>query len=266
MRKFTLGLTIGLLVWAASVVGTQQVAAPVDLDQTMKRVGAAARAASDAISSAAYTRARMQTPVMRTGLLEAVAYFAGKKNADGLTFARNALGRLDAVESALASAASRAARPLYQGEIDLDAAMKRASAAMEATVNAIESTAYVDARRHISVMRTSLEDADSFFANRNSSGVKYAREALANLDALDARLAVPDAGAVEEAMDELQSSCGACHLAFRTRDQAMNFVLKPGAAPNADDIATRTAIAALQGACNTCHTSLWREYIAHPDR
>ena len=94
MRRFTSYATAVLVTLVSAAVVAQQVTAPADLDATMKRVGPAAGAANKAIASAAYADARAQLAIVRTGVMEAEAFFASKKREDGTKFAKDVLARI----------------------------------------------------------------------------------------------------------------------------------------------------------------------------
>lgn len=256
MRRFMMYATAALVASTAAVVVAQQVTAPADLDATMKRVGPAVGAAGKAVASKAYVDARMQIPIIRTALMEAEAFFASRKKEDAITFAKDALARVDALDKVLATAAATSAAQPPASVVDTDAAMKRVGPAAGAAGKAIASMAYADARMQLAAARTGIMEIETFFTSGNSAeGVNFARAALAKLDALDKILAAPavDQSAAQGAMKDLQGACGACHMVFRTGDENMNFVLKPGSVPTAEQMAAQAAMRELQGACVACH-------------
>lgn len=260
MRRLTMYATALLVALMASVVVGQQVAAPMDLDATMKRVGPATGAAAKGISSMAFADARMQIPTIRTGIQEAEAFFVRRKKEDAVKFAKEVQAKLDALDTALTAAETAAASGggTYAGTVDVDAAMKRVGPAAGGAGKAVASMAYADARTQLAVARAGVAEAHTFFTARNTAdGVKFADDSLAKMDALDKILAgtTVDQPAALAAVKEMQGTCGACHTAFRVRDEMMNFVLRPGAAPAAPQQAAQAAMRDVQTACTTCHTA-----------
>ena len=260
MRRFTMYATTLCVALMAAVVVAQQAAAPADLDATMKRVGPAAGAAAKSITSMAFADGRMQIPTIRTGIQETEAFFAGRKKEDAVKFAKEVQAKLDALDKALAAAeaSATAGAGTYDGTVDVDAAMKKVGPASGGAGKAVASMAYADARTQLANARAGVADAQTFFTGRNQAeGMKFAAEALGKIDALDKILADPMVAqpAALAAVKEMQGACGACHTAFRVRDEMMNFVLKPGSAPTATQLAAQQAMRDVQGACTTCHTA-----------
>lgn len=258
MRRFTISVTAVLVAWVGAVAVAQQVTAPADLDATMKRVGPAAGATGKSVNSMAFADARMQIPVIRTGIMEAEAFFASKKKEDGVNFARDVLAKVDALDKALAAVASTAPAAGVPQVSPLDAPMKRVGPAAGGAGKAIASMAYADARTQLGVVRTGVMEAEAFFAGRKvEDATNFAKDVLAKVDALDKILAAPtvDQTAAQATLKEMQGACGACHTVYRVRDDAMNFVLRPGAAPTDEQRAAQGALREVQGACNACHTA-----------
>ena len=73
------------------------------LDAAMKRNGAAAGAADEAIASMEYAEARAQLRIVRDALGEAEAFFKGRGVATAVEFAADALARLGELDATLAS-------------------------------------------------------------------------------------------------------------------------------------------------------------------
>ena len=260
MRRFSIYATALLVAFMATVAVAQQVAAPADLDGTMKRVGPATGAAAKAITSAAYNDGRTQIPMIKSGIAEAEAFFTARKKEDAVKFARDVQAKLDALDKALAAAATAdpPGKPTYEGTVDLDAAMKKVGPAAGGAGKAVASMAYADARTQLATAREGVAGAQTFFTSRNQmEGMKLAAEALAKIDALDKILAepMPAQAAAHAAVKEMQGACGGCHTAFRVRDEMMNFVLKPGSAPTSAQQSAQAAMRDVQQSCANCHNA-----------
>jgi hypothetical protein len=72
---------------------------------------------------------------------------------------------------------------------ELDATMKRVGPALGASIKAMFSMSYNDARTPLADVRTGLAEAETFFTRRNrTDAVRFTKEALAKLDAFDKSL------------------------------------------------------------------------------
>ena len=219
MQRLTV-CTIALATTLVTAVVVAQRTAPAsELDATMKRIGPAAGAAIQAMLSRAYADAQTQLSPVRTGLVEAEEFFSDARRDDGVNFAKDALAKLDALEQALASAEKMVPTP-PEGESPVDAPMKKVGPGTTEVGNNIRDRNYADAQLQLSMVRTGLMEAESFFAERETEeGVKFAKEALAKVEELDMLLAAEtvDRGAAQVALRELQGTCFDCHDVFRAR-------------------------------------------------
>lgn len=114
---------------------------------------------------------------------------------------------------------------------DLDATMKRVGPAAGAANKAVMSAAYADAKAQVAIIRTGIMEAEAFFASKKrEDGVKFAKDVLARVAEYDTLLsaATPDQMALQAAAKQMQGACAACHMVYRVRDEAMNWILKPG--------------------------------------
>ena len=113
----------------------------------------------------------------------------------------------------------------------LDPTMKRVAAAFGGANKAIMSMAYADARTQLAAAKTAIVDAEALWVERKKDdAVGFSKSVQSGIDAVDKLLAAPtvDAMAVMGAMKQVQGACGSCHMAYRVRDEAMNWVIKPG--------------------------------------
>jgi cytochrome c556 len=113
----------------------------------------------------------------------------------------------------------------------LDPTMKRVAAAFGGANKAIMSMAYADARTQLAAAKTAILEAENLWVERKKDdAVKFSKDVQAGIDAVDKLLAAPtvDAMAVMGAMKQTQGACGSCHMTYRVRDEAMNWVIKPG--------------------------------------
>jgi hypothetical protein len=262
MFRFPIYTTAALaaLMGAVAVAGQS---APESLDATMRRVGPAAARATEALESVRYEEGKAELPAIRAGITEAERFFAGKGAAQGVALAKDVLAKLGVLEKAIVAAEASAAGAGAREGAALEAAMRRVGPAAGAADEALVSMDYAAARAQLRIMRAGLTDAQAFFAARSTpSAVRFAQDAIDRIGELDALLGSPDVDqtAAEDAMSEVQGACGACHTVFRTRDEDMNLVLRPGAAPTAAHVAMVNALKDVQGGCNACHTVFRANY------
>jgi cytochrome c556 len=114
---------------------------------------------------------------------------------------------------------------------ELDKAMKSNGQANQGMRKAVGSGAFADARTQLKMMRQSIAGTEAFMVlKKKDDGVKFAKESLAKIDALDKALgaAAPDAAAVAGALKELGGTCQACHMEFRDKDAGGQYIIKPG--------------------------------------
>jgi cytochrome c556 len=114
---------------------------------------------------------------------------------------------------------------------ELDKAMKKVQPAMQATMKAVKSQAYTDARTQLALIRQLMDDSREFWtAHNKEDAIKANQEVVTKIDAADKLLlASPvDPAAVAGAMKEVGGACLTCHKTYRVRDAENNWVLKPG--------------------------------------
>jgi cytochrome c556 len=114
---------------------------------------------------------------------------------------------------------------------DLDKAMKKVGTTQQAINKAIQATAYADAKKQVEIVKTTLVDAENFWTlNKKDDAVKFSRDTIAKLDALDKALSdkAPDSAKVTAAYKEAVGSCAGCHRAYRGTDANSQFIIKPG--------------------------------------
>jgi len=114
---------------------------------------------------------------------------------------------------------------------DLDATMKRVGPAAGAANKAVMSAAYADAKAQVAIIRTGVMEAEAFFASKKrEDGVKFAKDVLLQVAEYDKLLSAPapDQMAIQAVAKQMQGACAACHMVYRVRDEAMNWILKPG--------------------------------------
>jgi len=113
----------------------------------------------------------------------------------------------------------------------LDAAMKRVAAGFGGANKAIMSMSYADARTQLAATKAAIVDAENLWVvNKKTDAVMFSKNVQAAIDATDKLLAAPavDQMAAAASMKQLQAACGSCHMVYRVRDEAMNWVTKPG--------------------------------------
>jgi cytochrome c556 len=118
---------------------------------------------------------------------------------------------------------------------ELDKAMKKVQPAMQATVKAVKSGSYADARKQLELVKQVMNDSREFWVtHKKDDAIKGNQEVVAKIDAADKVLATEpvDPSAAAAALKELGGACQACHKAYRERDADNNWVLKPGSIGN----------------------------------
>ena len=114
---------------------------------------------------------------------------------------------------------------------ELEGAMKRISAANAATVKAIKSGAFDEAKTSVAQVKQALMDAENFWAmNKKDDAVKMTKEALAKVTAVEQAVsaAPPNQEAVFAALKEVGAACTACHMTYRVQNEDKTYSLKPG--------------------------------------
>ncbi len=93
---------VALLVWTGSVGLAQRVIfTPDDLDKAMKTVGRAFGLVSSLIASKDFDNAKLQVTRSRAELARTVSFWKSKGKEDGVKMLREAVARLDDLDSAL---------------------------------------------------------------------------------------------------------------------------------------------------------------------
>ena len=114
---------------------------------------------------------------------------------------------------------------------ELEGAMKRISAANAATVKAIKSGAFDDAKKSVADVKQALMDAENFWVmNKKDDAVKMSKEAIAKVTAVEQAVsaATPNQEAVFAAVKEVGGACTACHMTYRVQNEDKTYSLKPG--------------------------------------
>ena len=114
---------------------------------------------------------------------------------------------------------------------ELEAAMKRISAANGATVKAIKSGAFEDAKKSVADVKQALMDAENFWVMaKKDDAVKMSKEAIAKVTALETILSAPTVNqeAAFAAAKEVGGTCAACHKEYRVQNEDKTYSLKPG--------------------------------------
>ena len=114
---------------------------------------------------------------------------------------------------------------------ELEGAMKRISAANGATVKAIKSGAFADAKTSVAQVKQALMDAENFWVmNKKDDAVKLSKDAIAKVSAVEAAVsaATPDQEAAFAAFKEVGAACTACHMQYRVQNEDKTYSLKPG--------------------------------------
>jgi len=114
---------------------------------------------------------------------------------------------------------------------ELEGAMKRVSAANGATVKAIKSGAFADAKTSVAAVKQALMDAENFWdMNKKADAVKMSQDAIAKVTAVEAAVsaAAPDQQAAFAAFKEVGAACTACHMTYRVQNEDKTYSLKPG--------------------------------------
>ena len=103
MRRFvTFVLTLAL---AGTALMAEKAKTAEDMDKAMKKVGTTQQAVNKAIQAMAYADARKQVEIVRTTLTDAENFWVVNKKADAQQFSKEVLGKLDALDKALAEKA-----------------------------------------------------------------------------------------------------------------------------------------------------------------
>jgi cytochrome c556 len=114
---------------------------------------------------------------------------------------------------------------------ELEAAMKRVSAANATTGKAIKSGAFDEAKTSVAQVKQALMDAENFWVmNKKEDAVKMSKEAVAKVTAVETAVsaAAPTPEAALAALKEVGASCTACHMAYRVQNEDKTYSLKPG--------------------------------------
>ncbi len=116
-------------------------------------------------------------------------------------------------------------------EEELDKAMKKAQSALQATLKAIKSEAYEEARSQLAIVKQVTEDEREFWVmHKKDDAIKANLDVIAKVEAADKLLAASpvDTAAVAAALKEIGGACLSCHKVYRVRDEEKNWILKPG--------------------------------------
>jgi cytochrome c556 len=130
---------------------------------------------------------------------------------------------------ALASTVAIAQKVTSAGE--LEATMKKISAANAGVGKAIKSEAYADAKTNVATVKAALMDAENFWVmNKKDEAVKLSKDAIAKVTALETVLsaATVDQQAVFAAQKEVGGTCAACHKQFRVQNEDKTYSIAPG--------------------------------------
>ena len=100
---------VAAVVAASAVVMAQKISTADELDKAMKANGAANQAMRKAIGSNAYADARTQLKVMRQSVAGVESFMTLKKKDDGVKMAKDALAKIEALDTALGAATPDAA-------------------------------------------------------------------------------------------------------------------------------------------------------------
>jgi cytochrome c556 len=114
---------------------------------------------------------------------------------------------------------------------ELDKAMKKVQPAMQATMKAVKSEAFADAKAQLALVRQVMDDSREFWVtHKKDDAIKANQEVVTKIDAADKALSASpaDPAAVAAAMKEVGGACLTCHKIYRVRDAENNWVLKPG--------------------------------------
>ena len=114
---------------------------------------------------------------------------------------------------------------------ELEAAMKRVSAANAGVGKGIKSEAYADAKTSVAAVKAALMDAENFWVmNKKDDAVQMSKEAIAKVTALETILSAPtvDQQAAFAAAKEVGGTCAACHKEYRVQNEDKTYSLKPG--------------------------------------
>ena len=114
---------------------------------------------------------------------------------------------------------------------ELEAAMKRISAANAATGKAIKSGAFDEAKTSVAQVKQALMDAENFWVmNKKDDAVKMSKDAIAKVTALEEAVSAsaPTPEAALAAAKEVGGACTACHMTYRVQNEDKTYSLKPG--------------------------------------
>src|SRR5213594_1502767 len=131
----------GVLTMVGAIIATAQAPPQVEspLDPIMKRIGPTSGKLFDLVAVGENADARTRIPELRKDFSEVEALFTTWKQQQGVKFAKDALARLEALDTALAAAPPKpTVTGTYTGTADVDAAMReRVSPAAAALGKAI---------------------------------------------------------------------------------------------------------------------------------
>ena len=114
---------------------------------------------------------------------------------------------------------------------ELEAAMKRISAANGATNKAIKSGAFEDAKKSVADVKQALMDAENFWVvAKKDDAVKMSKEAIAKVSAVEAAVSgtAPNQEAAFAAVKEVGAAWTACHMQDCVQKEDKTYSLKPG--------------------------------------
>lgn len=114
---------------------------------------------------------------------------------------------------------------------DMDRVMKKAQPAMQATLKAISSGSYADAKTQVAALRQAIADSQQFWVEkRRDDAVKMNIDTIEKIDALQKAVSAeaPERAAAIAALKDVGGSCRTCHQKYRTTDSEENYIIKPG--------------------------------------
>jgi len=114
----------------------------------------------------------------------------------------------------------------------LDATMKRISAANGAAQKAVKSEAFADARTQVGIVKQALMDAKNFWEmNKKDDAIQISDDAITGITAVEEALSAgsPTVENVMAAYKQVFGSCTACHNQYRVQNDDMTYSLRPGA-------------------------------------
>ena len=114
---------------------------------------------------------------------------------------------------------------------DMDAAMKKVGKTQQDLNKAINAMAYADAKKSVEILKTTLTDAENFWAvNKKADAQQFSKDVLAKLDVLEKTLSdkAPDQAKATAAYRDAATTCNSCHKVYRGVDANNQFIIKPG--------------------------------------